>query len=170
VALKTLDDGRAAWAQRKSSCDEYTYDREFFQIPGIVPGIDQGTTTVHIAGDRPIWRQYTGARLPDGGAAESWVEEGLDVGSHASGSPADTVEELTQECETFLKVAQTTEYIVVVTDGVPRACRFLEGSCAGPLCLKDQIDVLGFFCGAMSPTPVTGVSAADGGTDAPNDG
>jgi hypothetical protein len=158
AARQSLDDGRASWARRKPSCLAYTYERTSFSD---LVGDEAPITTVHVDGDVPAWREYS-VLVPDAGVGDSWLEEGADVGSHANGFPADTVEGLYEECETLLKVARATDYSVVVTDGVPRTCRWFDGACAGAPCGNDLVDVLGF---AMDPTTVTRGSSPDAGGD-----
>jgi hypothetical protein len=127
-------------------------------MPGFLPTI----TAVQIADDAPAWREYLGAS-GDGVPAESWLEEGTDIGTHASGFPADTVEDLYDECEAVVRLAQATEYQVDVVDGVPEGCRWFQGICEGDRCSKDQIDLLGFSCGSMAPAHVAGGSSPDAG-------
>jgi hypothetical protein len=158
AALRALDDGRIAWEQRKQSCGEYTYDRTSFDNPGAP------ITTVHIAGDIATWREYTVVG-EDAAGPEGWIEEGSGIGSHAGAFPADTVEELYQECETVVRLVQATEYSVMISDGVPTLCRWLDGICIGDLCSTDLVDVLGFSCGAMQPASIRNGSSLDGGSN-----
>jgi hypothetical protein len=163
TAMQALQGGRDGWAKREPDCGAYYYDRESVMSHGAA-----NITTVQIVAGAPAWRSYVPLTrgLDPRAAEDSWVEEGPDVGSHASGAPALTIEQLYDQCETLVEHAQATRYVVTIEDSVPKLCQWIEGQCEGTLCLDDQFQLTGFACGTIAPQPVRGGgSPPDAGAD-----
>jgi hypothetical protein len=162
AALAGIDHGRAAWAARKQVCAEYNYDR--VPDPNTPSADSRGLTAVQIADDAPVWRSFVGSSLFDGGpTGEIWVETGPEVGSHANGFPAATVEALYDECEALFGHAQANVYRIVVEEGVPHTCTWDFGTCADSTCFADAIDLARFSCGSLDPAHVAPGSPPDAG-------
>jgi hypothetical protein len=157
--LEVVEMGRAAWAARKSTCTAYFYDRTKFLDPATI-------TSVQIVDDVPKWREYAAPDRRDAGGppAEAWLEQGSDVGSHAQGFAASTVEQLYDDCEAALSGAETQDFQLTLDEGALTRCGWPDGGCVGAACDR-QVNLLGFSCGEIAPPQVAvgdgGASSAD---------
>jgi hypothetical protein len=148
--------GRSAWAQRKPLCTAYSYDR--LQISDSIE-----VTGVQIVGDVPAWRSYT-RMIDQFSLADAWVETGAEVGSNAAGYPARTMEQLYDDCASYLPLGLTQgAFHVTVADGALLDCA--ADSCRAAFC-GTEIHLQGFTCGQLDPPHLVGVSAGtpDAGT------
>jgi len=153
--IEAVEMGRAAWAASKSTCTAYFYDRSAFS--------DRAITSVQIVDDAPMWRSYTAPDRRDAGGppAQSWLEEGSDVGSHAQGFAALTVEQLYDDCEAALsRAAPREDFQLTIDQGAPTGCGWADGGCTGAACDR-QVNLIGFSCGELPPAHVV---TGDAGT------
>jgi len=130
-----LDAARATWAQTKSGCTTYSYDRRrISRFSGT-----EDSTQVEIRNDAPTWRRvWNGNVFADGG---SWVlaadQRGSQIGQDAGadwGFPASTVEQLLAECDTIL-ARDPAEYVLDLelspdAGGVPWICTYRGRGCS----------------------------------------
>jgi hypothetical protein len=111
-----LVEAEMTWAKNKSACGTYTYTR-FFSSFGEVH-----ETSVEIMGDVPTRRRNTCNRNP----AHAYDEQGPEVGSHNSGAPALTVEQLLAEChelqDDYGSSAASTFVTEIGDRGFPSQC------------------------------------------------
>jgi len=151
--------GRAAWAARKPTCRAYNYDRSD-TVNGPNP-----ITGVQIENDTPVWRSFIDVNhlLDAGVSAEAWVESGAEIGSHARGYPAYTVEQLYDDCAIVVDKSGVYDVQVVVMEGVPMRCGWENGACIPAVC-PNVSKLLGFSCGSIEP-PQFGSGGAEAGVD-----
>jgi hypothetical protein len=120
----------ATWAATKASCSAYTYERQDSSTGYC------GTTVIDIKNDQPAARYFTSARSAcsdvDAGVTEQWQEIGADqIGTHADGFPAWTVEQIFSYCQTILAMNSGGNQIrfSVNSEGVPTTCTTTVNSC-----------------------------------------
>jgi len=89
---------QAAWAATKKSCPTYQYEMGGESWTG-----SWWSAILGISNDQPALRSYTaGDRSSTDGSQRTivmWTENGPDVGSHAEGPPAKTMEQLYADCD-----------------------------------------------------------------------
>jgi hypothetical protein len=142
-----LEGGRSTWAASKGACATYHYRRGTSSFVGY-----NTDTTVEITNDQPSWRSYVATSFvaADGGSTpgivEQWQETAGQIGSHTSGAPALTVEQLFDACTAVLANDPATNTITlsISAEGVPKTCTFLPHNCADD-CLMGF--ALSFACG-----------------------
>jgi hypothetical protein len=118
------------WKAAKTICPNYRYDRGWHSVFGSC-----STTAVVIAADQPIGRSFVQNQngcVFDGGATTQWEEVGsAQIGTHRDGSPAKTVEQLLEECQTIM-AEDPSKYrfrLVVNPGGVPTTCVKTMNNC-----------------------------------------
>lgn len=138
---------QAAWAAAKPSCPVYRYETRVTSVFGFCT-----TTTIAIANDLAISRSLIADRSfcspsPDGGVVEQWSETvASDVGTHADGAPARTVEQLIAACGQIL-ASDPSKYEVsfgVASNGVPTHCTARLINCVDDC--TDGIQIPVFAC------------------------
>lgn len=138
------------WAAAKPACPAYTYRRRHSSVFGWC-----ATTTVEITGDEATARSYASSTNgcdpgADAGLLEQWIETGpAEVGSHADGDPALTVEQLLGECQTILG-SDPSRYRMVLqvsAEGVPTTCTATLNQCIDDC--TSGIQISAFECAAL---------------------
>ena len=156
-----LQMAEATWASAKPSCPEYHYQALTSSVFGLC-----SETTIEIAKDQPVQRSYLFTSYgtcgsADAGFVETWDEIGAQqVGTHADGAPALTVEQLFASCQTSLAQdpSANTIALTIGTDGVPTRCGYTPINCEDDC--SEGFQLSDFTCG---PWPTDG-----GGVDAPD--
>jgi hypothetical protein len=153
--VAALATARATWMQAKPMCRIYKYNRMHVSFTGWT-----ATTTIKIEDDRPTLRSYVAQEnrfgMPDAGPNELWTEIDGAIGSHGSGDPALTVEQLFAQCDSIV-ASNPGEHITLNTnaDGVATSCSFRPQNCADDCDMGFWLS--GFDCAAAPPR--------DGGSD-----
>ena len=133
---------QAEWAQAKTSCSAYSYNREVSSVFGFC-----AVTTVAVSSDVVSSRGYVAGDsgcppTPDGGITENWSESGAQVGTHTDGAPAETVEQLFAECQSILAL-DPSQYSFALTIGflgIPVTCKATLKQCADDCTTGIQIN------------------------------
>jgi hypothetical protein len=152
-----LEKAVASWQATKPRCPSYHYDR---QLPD--PMGRTSITTVQIVDDVPVLRWFLATFSTPG---EEWQEGAGNIGTHPDGYPAETVEQLHDECRQLIlygwdggvPLAGGHDLLTQFDDrGVPLMC--LSSSRANTTVPLTGIQLDGFSCAVLD------VGHLDGGT------
>jgi hypothetical protein len=141
-----IDSARATWEQTVATCDTYHYvavDQSFI-------GITE-RTTIAISRGQPAGRSFvrTQGFGPSPQVVASWTEDAAHVGQHAEGRPAETMEQLYDDCaKNVLSQDPGQNQITFETDtrGVLLTCQFVPDGCADDCAMG--VVIQDFACGA----------------------
>lgn len=114
------------WQERKAADgNHYMYDSTFLSYFGF-----GSMTTLEVKDDQVIARSYTGFD-ENGVVTEEWTERGAEIGSHESGEPARTVEQVYDECRnTVLTKSREENYVNLgFANDILQFCTYAPRSC-----------------------------------------
>jgi len=119
------------WARTKKTCNAYNYEIDDASVFGF-----WASTTIEIAGDQPVLRAYMAGGVSDTDGSRTtttaWTETAPDVGSHAEGRPARTMEQLYGDCDRNVLTqdpAKNDVYFAADARGVLQACWYVPHGC-----------------------------------------
>jgi hypothetical protein len=145
---------RQAWVMTKTSCSTYHYAIEHASFTGY-----GSRTTVQITNDVPTSRWYEASHLdysagtagpPPKVVDETWIEAGADVGTHAAGEPARTMEGLYDQCERKVLTQDPDKNEITFSadaTGALKECWFRPNACADDCAMG--VTVSDFACGTL---------------------
>jgi hypothetical protein len=169
--------GEALWAGGKATCPTYHYAIGTSWFAGVaLHGSRETLTTIEIKDDSPTARRYEEAVMTEpagGGITAGWIET-ANIGAHAAGQPAETMEQLYADCSSHvLSQDPATAQITFQADtrGALQQCWYISNSCVDDCTpsgcagnCKIGVVVSGFECAALEPAPPS--SFACGGSTA----
>jgi len=144
-----LVDARANWSAAKVACGTYSYVRLESNFG------HQSFTSVEVTGDTPTRRHYADPLSP----GMDFDERGAEIGTHMLGAPAETMEQLLDECAGGLhtgpdsdlcpKADSCTFTLMLDERGVPKDCQHMPKGSAieGTL----GISLTTFACAPLVP-------------------
>jgi len=139
----------AAWTTTKAGCaGAYHYSTTSYGPLGV----PMYKTTVAIANDQPAARAVE--RWENGAVTDQWVETGAQIGTHAEGAPALTMEQLYDDCRTKILSGASGSYDVVfetAASGALTQCTAMRAKDCVDDCSAGVV-VMDFACGGP-PTP-----------------
>jgi hypothetical protein len=152
-ADSALSGARRAWAQTETTCTTYHYAISTSSFSGT-----NTKTTIEITANKPTARLYeqfhydhtAGAATATKIVDKAWTETGPDVGTHAEGMPAKTMETLYDDCARDVEPqdpAKNTVKIESDARGVLQQCWYVPLQCADDC--KMGVSVEDFACGAL---------------------
>jgi hypothetical protein len=136
----------AVWTTTKTDCaGAYHYSTNSYGPLG-VPAYK---TTVAITEDQAAARRFE--RWENGAITEQWVETSAEIGAHAEGAPALTMEQLYDDCRTKILSGDSGRYnIVFETDAngaLARCTAELLPDCADDC--SSGVVIMDFACGRL---------------------
>jgi len=142
---------RAAWARTKETCPDYHYTIVTSSFSGY-----HTTTTVDIAGGQPVGRQFS-AGYVDGATGvftvtSTWAETAGEIGVHQMGAPAETMDQLYDDCRReVLGKDRSTNMVYFHYDerGVLMSCAYTPVGCQDDCVIG--VGISDFACGAAVP-------------------
>jgi hypothetical protein len=150
-----VDLARARWAEAKADCRTYSYTLTRDSFAGT-----RTRTSFEFVDDVATKRMYVRAHRDfNGGMAanfiidESWVETGVEVGTHQDVEPPRTMEKLYDDCARDVlsqDPAKNTITFSADARGAIQACFFVPSGCADDCAMGHM--VTGFACGPLDTT------------------
>ena len=129
------------WRELKAANgNDYLYDSTFLSTFGF-----GSITTFEITDDQVTARSYEGFD-ENGAITETWTERGAEIGSHESGEPARTVEQVYDECRNTVLAQDRDANTVnlVFSNDILQFCDYSANNCADDCTVGVSIENLRF--------------------------